>query len=156
MKKTTIYQLANMLLLAMMLVSCTDCDNDTHSYSPTNIKDIGGGVFYAINVATNDTLEIEGGLSVSIGGSPTLNAANGNIIKLVFEQDEKYKDYKFITTYTLHDGTEIKNQPTYEYAISNTEPGNYRISMSAEYIQKDDNHDISIYSGGGFVLNILK
>ena len=136
------------MLFALAVCGVMSCHKTV--ISVTEDYDIGGaGKLIAINMATNDTIEVPGGISINIGGeSASLSARNGNIIKLMFEPAKKYENYKFDTNYLLHDSTEIKNKAEYEYVIENTEPGTYVISMSAIY-NKDD---ISISSGGSFNL----
>lgn len=139
-----------------MIVLTTSCKHEDITHLDiTVIQDIGGaGMFKAINMGTNDTLTISGGISINIGGEePELVARNGNIIKLVFERAEKYKNYDFNTTFILHNDSTITNRPVYEYAIENTRPGTYRISMSAKH-EADDN--ININGGGSFNLVIVE
>lgn len=133
-----------------MLVGCREVQENTF-YVSNNIDNGGAGNFMAINMATNDTLIVPSGINI---GWPTLDANNGNIIKLVFEPAEKYSTYKFSTTFTLHDKKELKDPQDYkyEYAINNTKEGQYTISMVASY-NDDSNH---ITGGGSFYLNVKK
>ena len=134
-----------------MLVGCDSCDDDI-----TIINSIGGaGDFCAINMATNDTLKISTGIVVSINGAKeTLQAKNGNIIRLVFEPAKEYSKYNFSTKFITHDSVEIDNNKIYEYAIKDTEPGQYKVSVSASYKKKDNNNDIYITGGGNFLLEV--
>jgi len=159
MKQKPFYKSTMYFLLSLILVSC-DCSDDKHvDISVNQVLDIGGaGDFMAINMATNDTLKINGGIGIyeSKAAMPKLDARNGNIIKFVFVQNEKYQDYTFNTVYTLHDGTEIKDKYQYEYAISNTTTDQYSVGMFASYHREDDRNNISISSSGTFLLNVIE
>lgn len=159
MKQKLICKCAVYFLLSLMLASCNCGDEENVDVSINQILDIGGaGDFMAINMATNDTLKMNGGIDIYEGKAamPKLDARNGNIIKIVFVQNEKYKDYTFNTVYTLHNRTEIKDKYQYEYAISNTTSGQYSVGMIASYHREDDKNNISISSSGTFLLNVIE
>lgn len=140
MKKYLIY-----LLIAIPVFGMTACED----YTTIENIDLGSaGNFTVINMGTNDTIVVDGAINTG-STSTTLAAHNSNIIKIMFEPAEKFEKYNFSTTYVLHDSTIIKNEPVYDkYVIENTEPGTYRISMSASYV--DDNN--TLYSGGSLNL----
>lgn len=159
MRKKIFYKSAMYFLLSLMLVSCDSCDEETVDLSVNQVLDIGGaGDFMVINMTANDTLRIDGGIGIyeSELAMPKLNVRNGNIIKFLFVQNEKYKDYTFNTVYTLYDGKEINDKYQYEYAISNAAIGQYSVAMSASYYRKDDRNNISISAGGTFLLNVIE
>lgn len=145
------FKIANFLLASLMLVGCDCCDTTS-----TSIISIGGaGDFWAINMATNDTLKISSGINISINDAKeSLTAKNGNIIRLVFEPAKEYAKYNFSTEFVTHDSIVIENNKVYEYAIKDTKTGQYKVSMSASYKQNDDHNDIFITGGGSFYLEV--
>lgn len=148
--KLKVINFVKFAFISILLVGCREVQENTFYISQTT--DFGGaGNFMAINMATNDTLKVPSGIII---GWPILEAQNGNIIKLVFEPAKEYSAYKFSTTFTLHDNTELKDPKdyNYEYVINDTKEGHYTISMFASY--KDDNNDIK--GGGSFYLNVKK
>lgn len=149
----SIIKFANVLLASLMLVGCDCCDTTN-----TSIMNIGGaGDFWAINMATNDTIKISSGIVISVNGAKDkLIAKNGNIIRLIFEPAKEYKDYAFTTKFVLHDSLEIENEYVHEYVIEDTKPGLYEVSVSASYKQNDDYNDIVITGGGKFYLDIIE
>jgi hypothetical protein len=153
--KKKMYKLVTILSLfitplAVLTASCGD-DSDTIIIKNDNsyTTDIGGGgEFMAINTNTSDTVKMSG--AITLGQSPILQSHNGDKIKLCFIPADKYKNYHFTTTFTLHDSTEVKDNYEYEYMLKDVETGLYQLNLAAIY--KDDNNNIS--SGGSFKLNV--
>lgn len=136
-----IFCCVNAIIVSMMIGGCDIVQE--------NVIDIGGaGDFIAINMALNDTIKLSGG--IAIGTAKVMDIHEGNILKLIFVPAEKYSKKKFKTNFTLHDKREIKDRSEFEYAIENTEPDMYKVSMSAIY-EDDDN---SISSMTSFYLNV--
>lgn len=134
----------------MAFITCgcfilSSCGNDIEI-----IQDNAGGDFQAINMATNDTLNIYGGLTVNAAKS--LSAKNGNIIKLKFIPKEDYKTYNFDITFKLPSGEEVKNPSNreFEFSVSGLEVKDHNISLSAKCTEKDKN----ITASGGFLLRV--
>lgn len=148
MKIEVKYMIA-VMVCAISLVSC--------SPNPSNIiQDVGGGGnFIVVNTNSNDTLIVYGGLYVDI--RETLVAHNGNIIKIRFEQNEKYKDYSFTIKYTLPNDEIVENQSEYEYVIKDDIPeGLYSFNMTARSEGETKKDKWQISTGGGFILNVIK
>lgn len=102
------------------------------------IQDNAGGNFLAINMATNDTLKIEGGTTINLGSAKGLSAKKGNIIKLKYIPKEKYKNYNFDVTFTI-DENEVKIPSKYEYEFSTTglEVKDHTIKLSANCTEEN-------------------
>lgn len=114
-------------------------------------NDIGGaGNFLAINMNTSDTIKMSGGITINIGSEPILQSHNGDKIKLCFIPADKYKNYHFTTTFTLHDSSEVKDNYEYEYMLKDVKTGQYQLNLAAIY--KDGNNNIS--AGGALKLNV--
>lgn len=99
------------------------------------IIDIGGaGRFYAINSTANDTVEAGSGIYVGVS-YPTLNAQNGDEIKLNFVPSDKYNSkYTFNVTYILPDSTEVEKKGldyTHTFTLAGLDSGIHYVSMSA-------------------------
>ena len=154
--KVKTFFLFGMIACAVSLMS--SCKDDIFETRIDVIMDFGGGGdFTVINMGTNDTLKISGGLTINIGGgNPTLDAYKGNIIKIKFEQEEKYKDYVFNTTYTLPNDEVIKDKPEYEYVVGNDLNGSYDIYLTANSSGKTSNKSWDISAFGAFVLNVVE
>ena len=124
--------------LMMGLYSCGSGDADVDVINV--IQDLGGaGDFMVIDVSSHDTLKLFGGLF--IGNEPVLAVKSGDQLKLVFTPADKYKDIRFNTTFTLHDGTEVTDKYEYEYTLANVKTGTYRLSLSVFF--KNNSKDIS-------------
>lgn len=137
-------------LFLISMMGMTACGDDSEvTIDNSFINDIGGaGNFVAINMNTSDTVKMSG--AVYIGKLPELNAKNGERIKLSFTPADKYKDIHFVTTYILHDSTEVKDAYEYEYILEDVAKGVYKIGLYAKY--KDDKKDIS--AGGSLELHV--
>lgn len=132
-------------------ISC-ECDDER----PSNIiQDVGGGGdFTIVNTETNETLIIDGNLS--IGLPQTIKAHKGNIINIKFEQKEKYKNYIFTTKYTLPNDEMVADQSEYEYIIRENLGGLYEISLSANSSGETKKEKWNISAGGRFILNVVQ
>lgn len=92
------------------------------------------GTYTIINKTTGQKEEM-----TVLGTSTTSNieqpfiARNGDVLSFEFKKAEKNAKYSFDTTFTLHNGTEIKDQNPYEYTITDAEPGTYSVSIYAKY-----------------------
>lgn len=146
MMKKYLKFLCGIIFIATIAI-CVGCEKKIEQE-----QDIGNaGLFHAVNMTTNETISISGGINVEEEILPTLDAQNGHIIKLSFVKSEKYKNYTFGTVFTLPDGTKITNKSEYEYTIKNLSPGEYIISLSAKYEEKDA---VLLTAGGRFALVI--
>lgn len=126
------------LFCAMGLVS--SCSSDSNFITIEQTMDIGGaGRFYAINISSKDTIEIKEGLTIA-ATFPTLNAKNGNEIRLSFVPNGKYGMYSFNVSYTLPDSTNVQGEgkeKSYIFTIMGLDPlRNYSISMSAASVEQ--------------------
>ena len=132
MKIKSILTIFISLILLSTAAIISSCKNSI--FNIEQITDIGGaGSFYVINVSANDTIEPSTGLN---GGLyyPTLNAKNGEEVKLVFVPSDKYGKYTFNVTYILPDSTKIVGtgkEFTHVFTLEGFEVGRYNISMSA-------------------------
>lgn len=151
--KKKIYDAISLAIMACIVgLMFSSCDNSVINIEIT--QDDNGGNFTVINMGTNDTLKINGGLT--IGSNPTLDVHNGNIIKIKFEQKEEYKDYVFNTTYTLPNDEVVENQPEIEYVVGDNLNGSYYIKMSASSIGETKNKSWTITAGNTFTLKVVQ
>ena len=134
--------------LAFFSCKCSDCEDINF------ITDNAGGDFLAINMATNDTLKLNGGLTINIGRTDALSVKKGNIVKLKFVPKDKYKDFNFNVTFTLPNDQEVKKPTNYEHEFPTTdlETKDYTVKLSAEC--KDEYKQIIAY--GGFSLKVTE
>lgn len=145
--KKKIYNVIIIIFASMMLASCCTEVNQIQSLG-------GGGDFTVINMGTNDTLKISGG--INIGSYPSLTAHNGNVIKIIFEPSQEYSDYVFNTKYTLPNDEVVENQPEYEYVIGESLEGLYNIYLSAKSEGSKNLSQWNITAGGAFILNVVQ
>lgn len=146
-----------MMACAIGLTSSICDPNHNCSVNGDIINDIGGGNYTIVNMGTNDTLRIQGGVNINVGGNPILNAYNGNVVKITFEPKEEYKVYPFNVKYTLPDGNVIENQMEYEYLVSDVEPGDYTIGLYAKSEGNTKKSSWNISAGGGnFTLRVIQ
>lgn len=138
-------------LFFISMIGLTACEPEKEVTVINHTNDYGGaGNFFAINMNTTDTIKISGGITINIGSAPILQSHNGDKIKLCFIPADKYKNYRFTTTFTLHDSTEVKDNYEYEYMLKDVKRGQYQLNLIAIY--KDDDNNIS--AGGSFKLNV--
>lgn len=134
-----------------VLTACGDDDPVVVENTSSYINDIGGaGEFLAINMNTSDTIKMSGAITLYIGSVPILQSHNGDKIKLCFIPADKYKNYRFSTTFTLHDSSVVKDNYEFGYMLKDIKTGQYQLNLAAIY--KDDNNNIS--AGGTFKLNV--
>lgn len=142
---------ASLVVLSALIMGAASCCPDEPDViiinDSSSITDIGGGGnFKIVNKTTADTVTVSG--AINIGSIPKLQAKNDDLIMISFLPAEKYQKFQFVTTYSLQDGTEVKNQYVYEYVLKNAKVGKDTISMSALY--KDDTYQIG--AAGSVVL----
>ena len=146
MKKINLFGL---FLLFGFMVFFSSCGK-SEKYDIETVQANDGGNFLVSNLSTDETLQLDGGINISLPASkPTLKAQKGDKIRIAFTPLSKYEKYTFETSYKLYNGDVIKGKQTYEFEITNTESGDYDISLYAK--TKEQN----ISANGVFVLKIL-
>lgn len=156
-----------MIVCTICLTSCVK-DSEPEFKGTIGLRD--GGNYTIVNLRTNDTLSIaheSAHLTIIYNGDTIvnststikdvmLNAYNGDTIKIQFEPKEQYKDYSFITKYTLPNGQVIENQPEYKYVVGDNLEGSYDISLYAESFGEEDDSgwSRSISASGEFTLMV--
>ena len=132
MKKKALLKIIGSFTLTFFVGIMSSCDKN--SLTIEQITDLGGaGRFYAINITANDTVEAGSGMYVGVS-YPTLNAKNGDEIKLNFVPSNKYSKYTFNVTYILPNDTEIEGKGkdnAHSFTLAGLENGIHSVSMSA-------------------------
>lgn len=154
MKKKCTYLGLFLTFLGLCALTFSSCGGDDE-ITIKNLRSNAGGNFLAINMATNDTLEISGELTISLTGPQKLTAQKGNIIKLKYIPEDEYKDYNFNVVFSVGEN-QVKNPNNYEYEFSTVtlQAQDYPVLLSAEYKYKDDTNNIDITASGNFTLQV--
>lgn len=103
---------------------------------------VGGGDFYAINLSSNDTVKVVGGIGIQINSSHRLYAGTDDNIKLSFIPKDEYKGKIFDVTYSFSNKTERKGQgkdysTTFKVNEFDVENQTLTITMSAQHESKN-------------------
>lgn len=135
------------IVFALMVLVLSACGDDVEV-----INSIGEGKFVAVNISTRDTTYISGTINSSTGG---IQAEEGDVVKIWFEPKDDYKKYHFNVNYMLPNGTKLPlvSDYTTEYSIPKGQE-DVKISLSASYIEKAENTDISIVAFGSLMIGI--
>lgn len=132
-----------MSLSNMICSCCNEIDIISAPYS--------GGDFVVKNLSTNEIIQLQGALVVDLS-RPVIKAKNGESIKISFIPASDYESYTFDISYKLHNGTIIEKRGyyDYEYKITETNNGDYDVSLSAKSTEQ------SIGASRMFILRVTE
>lgn len=119
--------------IAFIFSGCCGHDDDPKIETTPSAE----GTYTILNKTTGQKEEMTVlGTSITSNSALPFIARNGDVLSFEFKKAEKNAKYSFDTTFTLHNGEEIKNQNPYEYTITDTEPGTYSVSIYANILME--------------------